>query len=47
MVGGETGRVIEFSSEGIERLQREIARERRYELVDHSLVLYVRPLKEE
>jgi Fur family ferric uptake transcriptional regulator len=47
MVCGETGQVIEFSSEEIERLQREIARKQGYELVDHSLVLYVRPLKED
>lgn len=47
MVCGETGEVIEFSSEEIERLQREIARKQGYELVDHSLVLYVRPLKKE
>ena len=46
MVCGETGRVIEFSSDEIERLQREIARKHGYELVDHSLVLYVRPRKE-
>lgn len=43
MVCVETGRVIEFSNEEIERLQREIASRSGYDLVDHSLVLYVRP----
>lgn len=45
MVCLETGRVVEFSNEEIERLQREIARKHGFELVDHSLVLYVRPVK--
>ena len=45
MVCIESGDVIEFFSEDIERLQYEVARERGYELLDHSLVLYVRPLK--
>lgn len=43
MVCIETGRVIEFHSEEIERIQRELADEHGYELEDHSLVLYVRP----
>lgn len=45
MVCVETGRVVEFSNEEIERLQREVARARGYELVSHSLVLYVRPAR--
>ncbi len=45
MVCIESGDVVEFFSEDIERLQYEVARERGYELLDHSLVLYVRPLK--
>jgi Fur family ferric uptake transcriptional regulator len=45
MVCMETGRVIEFESPEIERLQEQIAAEHGYELADHSLVLYVRPLK--
>lgn len=45
MVCTETGTVIEFCNEDIERLQREIVAEKGYELVDHSLVLYVRPKK--
>ncbi|MET0232456.1 MAG: transcriptional repressor, partial [Rhodanobacteraceae bacterium] len=38
-----TGKVIEFSSDEIERLQREIAEKHGYTIEDHSLVLYVRP----
>ncbi len=45
MVDVESGKVIEFSSEEIERLQREIAEKHGYLIEDHSLVLYVRPLK--
>jgi Fur family ferric uptake transcriptional regulator len=43
MVCVETGDVIEFISDEIERLQHEIAEKHGYELLDHSLVLYVRP----
>lgn len=43
MVDVESGKIIEFISEDIERLQREIAEKHGYELEDHSLVLYVRP----
>ena len=42
MVCVETGEVIEFTSDEIERLQHEIAEEHGFELLDHSLVLYVR-----
>jgi Fur family ferric uptake transcriptional regulator len=42
MVCVETGDVIEFVSEEIERLQHAIAEEYGYELLDHSLVLYVK-----
>ena len=45
MVDVESGKVIEFSSEEIERLQHEIAAKHGYAIEDHSLVLYVRPLK--
>ena len=45
MVDLDTGKVIEFTSDEIERLQREIAARHGYALVDHSLVLYVRPKK--
>ena len=37
-----SGEVVEFSDPFIELRQREIAAEHGYELVDHSLVLYVR-----
>ena len=36
------GDVVEFVSEEIERLQHEIAEKYGYELLDHSLVLYVK-----
>ena len=42
MVDVETGKVIEFSSEEIERLQHAIAQRHVYVIEDHSLVLYVR-----
>jgi Fur family ferric uptake transcriptional regulator len=42
MVCVETGEVIEFTSEEIERLQHDIAERHGFELIDHSLVLYVR-----
>lgn len=45
MICVESGDVIEFVSEEIERLQREVAENKGYELLDHSLVLYVRPRK--
>ena len=45
MVCTETGKVIEFFNEQIEQLQHEMAAKKGYELVDHSLVLYVKPKK--
>ena len=45
MVCVETGDVIEFVNEEIEQIQHDIARKHNYEIVDHNLVLYVRPLK--
>jgi Fur family ferric uptake transcriptional regulator len=42
MVCVDTGDVIEFVSDDIERLQHEIAEKHGFELVDHSLVLYVK-----
>jgi len=42
MVDVDTGRILEFVNDRIETLQREIAAEHGYELVDHELVLYVR-----
>ncbi len=46
MVCVDSGEVIEFCNEEIERLQREMARKHGYELLDHNLVLYVRPLRQ-
>ncbi len=43
MVCLQTGKVIEFQNEDIEKLQKTIAEEQGYELVEHSLVLYVKP----
>ena len=45
MVCVETGKVIEFSNDEIERLQADIASEHGYDIEDHSLVIYVRPKK--
>ena len=42
MVDLDTGKVIEFTSEEIERLQHEIAERHGYVIEEHSLVLYVR-----
>jgi len=42
MVCMESGQVIEFIDERIEKLQHEIAEEHGFELVDHNLVLYVK-----
>ena len=47
MVCVESGDVVEFFSEEIEALQRKMADEHGFELLDHSLVLYVRPKKSE
>jgi Fur family ferric uptake transcriptional regulator len=43
MVCTETGTVIEFHSPEIEALQQKIVDNKGYSLVDHSLVLYVKP----
>lgn len=45
MVCVETGKVIEFSNQDIEKLQAQIAAEHGFEIEDHSLVIYVRPKK--
>ena len=45
MVCLETGKVIEFHDEMIEKRQESIASEMGYEIVDHSMVLYVKPIK--
>ena len=43
MVCTETGKVIEFHNHEIEELQEKIAEQKGYQLVGHSLVLYVKP----
>ena len=43
MVCMETGEVVEFMDEEIENRQHMIAEKHGYEIVDHSLVLYVKP----
>ena len=43
MVDIESGKVVEFVSEEIEGLQHQIAEKHGYDIVGHSLVLYVRP----
>lgn len=45
MVDIDTGKVIEFESEDIERIQHDIAAKYGYEIHSHSLVLYVRKKK--
>tara|TARA_B100000959_G_C14978625_1_gene622544 strand:+ start:1398 stop:1805 length:408 start_codon:yes stop_codon:yes gene_type:complete len=45
MICLETDKVIEFHDEAIEKRQEEIAHEMGYEIVDHSMVLYVKPIK--
>lgn len=41
-----SGKVIEFRNEQIEKLQRQVARELGFRLVDHRLELYAVPLDE-
>lgn len=43
MVCTETGSVIEFHDAEIEKIQERIANQNGFELVGHSLVLYVKP----
>ena len=45
MVCIETGDIIEFSCEDIEKFQVSVAESRGYEIVDHTMVLYVKPKK--
>ena len=42
MVCVDTGEVMEFYSEEIEKLQHQIAEKHGFELIEHSLVLYVK-----
>lgn len=43
----QTGRVIEFTNDEIERLQTEVARQLGYRLVDHRLELFGVPLEDD
>lgn len=45
MVVVESGEVVEFMSEEIENIQKEIAAKHGFELLDHSLVLYVKKIE--
>ncbi|GGX55274.1 ferric iron uptake transcriptional regulator [Saccharospirillum salsuginis] len=45
MVNVDNGEVVEFVDDVIEKRQHEIAEQHGFELVDHSLVLYVRAKK--
>ena len=45
MVDVDSGKVIEFTSDEIEHLQRSVADKHGYDIVEHSLVLYVRKKK--
>lgn len=40
----KSGKIIEFSNEAIEQLQKEIAQKLGYRLIDHRLELYAVPL---
>ncbi|GAA3588585.1 MULTISPECIES: ferric iron uptake transcriptional regulator [Marinobacter] len=44
MVCTQTGQVIEFCDPVIEERQQKIAAEHGFEIVDHSLTLYVKPI---
>ncbi|MHB1218829.1 MAG: Fur family transcriptional regulator [Alphaproteobacteria bacterium] len=45
LIDVQSGKVIEFRNEEIEQLQRRIARQLGYELVNHRLDLYGTPMK--
>ncbi len=45
LIDVQTGAVVEFKSEAIEALQREMARQLGYRLVDHRLELYGVPIE--
>ena len=46
MICLDTGDVIEFTDDIIEERQKKLAEERGYEIVDHSMVLYVKTIKD-
>ena len=43
MVCLETGKVVEFVDEDIEKLQHTVAAKHGYEIINHNLVLFVKP----
>lgn len=45
LIDVNSGEVIEFHNEEIERLQERVARELGYELVDHRMELFGRPIR--
>lgn len=45
LIDMRSGKVIEFTNEEIERLQRKVAEELGYDLIDHRLELYCLPKK--
>ena len=45
MVCLDTGDVIEFTDDVIEERQKILATKHGYEIIDHSMVLYVKPIK--
>ena len=45
LINVETGEVLEFHNDEIEKLQEEIARKLGYKLVDHRMELYGVPIK--
>lgn len=45
LIDVQSGKVIEFRNEEIEQLQRRVARQLGYELVNHRLALYGTPMK--
>ena len=46
MVCLDTGDVIEFTDDIIEERQKKLAKEQGYDIIDHSMVLYVKPIKD-
>jgi len=47
LINVQSGEVVEFSNEEIEKIQERIAKELGYKLIDHRLELYAVPLSKE
>ncbi len=45
LINVETGEIKEFFSEELEKMKEKVAKDMGYELVDHKLELYCRPIK--